>query len=72
MRTAHFADRNEPRVLILQVAEVAGSAADKIHRPDSHVRFHETQLFLHKCGIVLRHFALNNPHGGLLRARIAL
>jgi hypothetical protein len=31
MRTAHFTDRNEMRVLVLKMAEVARSAADKVN-----------------------------------------
>jgi hypothetical protein len=74
MRTAHFTHRNEPCVLVLQMAEVAGSAADKINRPDSHpacILFDKTQLFLHERSIILRHLALNDPHHRFARPRIA-
>jgi hypothetical protein len=71
MDTANFTDRNEPCVLVLQMTEVAGPAADEIDRSDRRIRLHKIQLFLNERGLVLRNLALNDPHDGLARARVA-
>ena len=74
MDTAHFTGRNEPRMLVLKVAEVAGSAADEVDRPDSHaacILLDKTQLLLDERSVVLRGLALDDAHDGLARARVA-
>jgi hypothetical protein len=61
-------------VLILQVAEVTCPAADEVDRPDSHparILLDKTQLLLDESSIVLRRLALDDPHDGFARARVA-
>jgi hypothetical protein len=52
MGTTHFADRNEPRVLIKQMTMVASFGCDNVHRPDSRIRFYKIQIFLYERYIV--------------------
>jgi hypothetical protein len=74
MDTANFTDRNEPRVLVLQVAEVTCPTADEVDRPDSHsacILLDKTQLLLNESSVVLRRLALDDAHDGFSRPRIA-
>lgn len=71
MYTANFTDRNEPCVLVLQMTEVASTAADEVDRSDRRIRLHKVQLFLNERGFVLRNLALNDPHDSLACARVA-